>query len=79
MQMSEKFGRLGQALCRLDVALHEIKTLSGSKVPPHNFVHNEKKEMMSSVTRSERLQYFSLRLKYNCLHTVKGQVLVVLL
>ena len=47
--MSEKFGRLGRALCRLDVALHEIKTLSGSKVPPNNFVHNENKEMTSSV------------------------------
>ena len=45
--MSEKFGRLGQALCRLDVALHEIKTLNGSKVPPGNFVHHEKKEMTS--------------------------------
>ena len=45
-----------------------IKTLSGSKVPPDNFPHNEKKEMTSSVTWSERLQYFSLRLEYNCLH-----------
>ena len=66
--MSEKFGRLSRALSSLDVALHEIKTLSGSKVPPDNFMHNEKKEMTSSATLSERLQYFSLRLKYNCLH-----------
>ena len=58
--MSEKFERLGRALCRLDVALHEINTLSGSKVPPDNFLHNEKKDMMSSVTWPERLQYFSL-------------------
>ena len=62
--MSKKFGRLGRALWRLAVALHEIKTLSGSKVPPDNFVHNKKKEMTSSVAWSERLQYFSLRLKY---------------
>ena len=55
-------------MSRLDVALHEIKTLSGSKVLPDNFVHYEKKEMTSSDTWSERLQYFSLRLKYNRLH-----------
>ena len=31
-------------------------------------MYNEKKEMMSSLTWSERLKYFSLRLKYNCVH-----------
>ena len=47
LQMSEKFGRLDQALCRL--ALHEIKNLSEIKVQPANFVHDEKRDMASSV------------------------------
>lgn len=40
MQTSEKVGRLGRALCKLDrdVTLHGIRNLSGGRVPPDKFV-----------------------------------------
>ena len=47
--MSEKFGRLVRVPCRHDVALHEIKNLSESKVPPNNFAHDENRDVTSSV------------------------------
>lgn len=48
-----KFGRLGRALCRRDVALHEIKTLSGSNFSSDNFVHTIAKndDLISHVFR----------------------------
>ena len=63
MQMSEKVGRLGRGLWRLDLTSHESENLTGIRVPLDDLVHDQKKDMTSSVTWPERLEYLNLSLK----------------
>ena len=53
MNMSEKVSSYGR------------ENLQESNVLPDNFFHCQKRDMTSSVTRSERYKYFSSFLKYN--------------
>ena len=50
MNMSEKVGRLGQGMKRVDVSSHGRENLQESNVLPDNIFHDQKRDMMSSVT-----------------------------
>ena len=63
MQMSEKVRRLSRGLYRLDLISHESENLSGKRAPLDDLVHDQKKEMTSSVTWPQRFEYLNLCLK----------------
>ena len=48
--MSEKGGRLGQGLQRVNLLLHGRENLHESNFLPDNFFHDQKRDMTSSVT-----------------------------
>ena len=50
MQMSEKVGRLGRGLQRLDLTSHDNENVSGNRVPLDDLGHDQKKDMTSSIT-----------------------------
>ena len=64
MNMSEKVGRLGGRLQRVDVSSHRRENLLETNVLPDTFFLYQKRDMTSSVTWSQRFECFSSFLKY---------------
>ena len=75
--MSEKVGRLGRGLYRVNLLSHDKENLWQSNVLPDNFSHHQKRDMTSPVTRSKCFECFSVFLKY--FFVINWQVFAVFL
>ena len=64
MNMSEKVGRVGRGLWRVNLLSRSRGNFWESNVLPDNFFHDQKRNMTLSVTWSKRVECFSSFLKY---------------